>query len=151
MELPLAMVARSAKTLRIQCSSSPTNPGKGLHIGDNTYIGPGAILGIGGPVSIGADCQIGAGFTVVAENHQIGIDGASHSEVIRKGVIIGDGSWIGHRVTIVDGVTLGAGCIVGAGSVVTKSFPANSTIVGVPAKLLKNSALEPVRTPAVDE
>jgi acetyltransferase-like isoleucine patch superfamily enzyme len=120
----------------IQCSSSPVNPGVGLEIRSNTYIGPGAILGVGGPIVIGSDCQIGAGFTVVAENHQVGPGGASHSVVTRAGITIGNGCWIGHRVTIVDGVTLGEGCVVGAGAVVTKSFPARSTIVGVPGKLI---------------
>jgi acetyltransferase-like isoleucine patch superfamily enzyme len=134
----------------IQCSSSPANPGEGLEIGDNTYIGPGAVLGIGGPVAIGADCQIGAGFTVIAENHQMGPEGVSHSEVMRQGVTIGSGSWIGHRVTIVDGVILGAGCVVGAGTVVTKSFPANSTIVGVPGKALGSSTQQSVQALAVD-
>lgn len=120
----------------IQCSSSPGNPGVGLRIGTDTYIGPGAILGIGGPVAIGANCQIGSGFTVVAENHAMSESGASHSDVTREGITIGDGCWIGHRVTIVDGVTLGDGCVVGAGAVVTKSFPEKSTIVGVPGRLL---------------
>jgi acetyltransferase-like isoleucine patch superfamily enzyme len=124
----------------IQCSSSPTNPGSGLNIGTDTYIGPGAILGIGGHVSIGSNCQIGAGFTVVAENHTIGPLGASHSDVVREGISIGNGCWIGHRVTIVDGVTLGDGCVVGAGAVVTKSFPPGSTIVGVPGRLVASES-----------
>jgi acetyltransferase-like isoleucine patch superfamily enzyme len=57
--------------------------------------------------------------------------------VNRKGIKIGKNCWIGSKVSILDGVQLGNGCIVAAGAVVTKSFPDNSIIGGVPAKLLK--------------
>ncbi len=121
----------------IQCSSHPSNPGVGLAIGSNTYIGPSVILGVGGKLAIGKDCQIGAGCTFISENHQVDEDGvASASEVERIGITIGDGCWIGHRASILDGVILGENCIVGAGAVVTRSFPAGSKIAGVPARAL---------------
>ena len=122
----------------IQCSSSPGDPGEGLWVGDRTYIGPGAIIGVGGPVRIGADCQFGAAVVLIAENHDAGAGGhVSQTAVIRKGIDIGDGVWLGHRVTVLDGVTLGPGCVVGAGAVVTRSFPAGSRVAGVPARLLE--------------
>ena len=57
--------------------------------------------------------------------------------VVRKGIKIGANCWIGSKVTILDNVEIGAGSIIAAGAVVNKSFPANSIIGGVPAKLLK--------------
>jgi acetyltransferase-like isoleucine patch superfamily enzyme len=121
----------------IQCASHPSNPGEGLSIGSHTYIGPSVILGVGGQINIGQDCQIGARVTMIAENHARDDHGtASATDVVRQGILIGDKCWIGHGVTILDGVELGRGCVVGAGSVVTKSFPAGSTIVGVPARLI---------------
>jgi len=37
-------------------------------------------------------------------------------------------------VTILDGVSIGDGCVIAAGAVVTKSFPENTVIGGVPAR-----------------
>lgn len=131
----------SGSTIRenawIQCASSPANPGVSLDIGRGVYIGPGSVIGVGGPIVIGDDCQIGASFIVIAENHESDDHGPSSTAVSRRGIAIGPGCWIGHRVTVLDGVTLGAGCTVGAGAVVTKSFAAGSVIGGVPARLLR--------------
>lgn len=51
-------------------------------------------------------------------------------------IVVGNNCFIGARAIILPGVKLGNDCIVAAGSVVTKSFPANSVIGGVPAKIL---------------
>jgi carbonic anhydrase/acetyltransferase-like protein (isoleucine patch superfamily) len=52
------------------------------------------------------------------------------------GCTIGDYCLIGIGATIMDGAEIGAGSIVGGGALVPegKSFPANSVIVGIPAK-----------------
>lgn len=47
------------------------------------------------------------------------------------------GASIGAGATILPGVTIGENAIVGAGAVVTEDVPANATVVGVPAKVIK--------------
>jgi maltose O-acetyltransferase len=48
-------------------------------------------------------------------------------------------SWIGTKVIILPGVAIGNNSIIGAGSVVTKSSPEYSIIVGNHARLKKNT------------
>lgn len=55
---------------------------------------------------------------------------------------IGNYSNIGTNATILPKVTIGTNVIIGAGSVVTKDVPANTMVVGVPAKIIKT--LEPI-------
>lgn len=63
----------------------------------------------------------------------------SKRKIFSKGpVIIEDNVWIGEGACIMPNVTIGANSIVGANAVVTKSFPKNSIIAGVPATLIKS-------------
>lgn len=52
-------------------------------------------------------------------------------------VVIEDNVWIGEGVCILPGITIGENSIIGANSVVNKSFPKNSVIAGIPARLIK--------------
>jgi acetyltransferase-like isoleucine patch superfamily enzyme len=53
---------------------------------------------------------------------------------VKKGASIGSGA------TILSNVTIGENAIVGAGSVVTRDVPANTIVVGNPAKVLRSIA-----------
>jgi acetyltransferase-like isoleucine patch superfamily enzyme len=57
-------------------------------------------------------------------------------------ITIGKSCFLGYRASIMPGVILGEHCVVGANSVVTRSFPAYSMIVGAPAKLIKVFSLD---------
>jgi acetyltransferase-like isoleucine patch superfamily enzyme len=50
------------------------------------------------------------------------------------------GASIGSSVTILCGVTIGERAMVGAGAVVTKDVPANTLVVGNPARVLRKLA-----------
>ena len=92
--------------------------------------------GVGGQVSIGDNCQIGAYFSVNAESHIETAGNYTSYAIKRLGIKVGNNVWIGDKVTILDGVEIGDNSVIGAGSVVTKSFPAGSKLVGVPAKCM---------------
>ena len=52
-------------------------------------------------------------------------------------VIIEEGVWIGDKVTILPNVRIGKNAIIGANAVVTSDIPANSVVVGMPAKVIR--------------
>ncbi len=125
---------------RVVVSTSFNNIGSFIKIGNNVGIGEFAYLGGAGGLEIGDDCIVGQYFSCHSENHNYANSKLPIRQqgVTRQGIKIGANCWIGSKVTVLDGVEIGEGCVIAAGSVVTKSFPADTIIGGVPARKLKN-------------
>ena len=124
---------------RIIASGSLRDIGLGISIGNNVAIAEYSFIGGAGGVSIGDDCIIGQYFSVHPENHNFEeLSSTILSQGLsRKGIKIGSNCWVGAKVTICDGASIGSGCIIAAGAVVTKTFPDNCVIGGVPSKILR--------------
>jgi acetyltransferase-like isoleucine patch superfamily enzyme len=114
-----------------------------IEIGPRCGLGARAIIHsvAGNPVKLGADvvmgplCYLAGG----GDYHTDRLDIPIAQQGIKDlgGISIGDGAWLGARVTVVDGVSMGAGCIAAAGAVVTSDVPALAVVGGVPARVLK--------------
>jgi acetyltransferase-like isoleucine patch superfamily enzyme len=120
----------------IECAGVLRNLGERLDVGNNVGFSPGCFISVRGKVHIGNNTIFGPGAKLFSENHNfmaLDIPISAQGET-RKGVHIGDNSWIGGQAIILDGVTLGEGCVVAANAVVTKSFAAGSVLAGIPAK-----------------
>lgn len=103
----------------------------GVHMGNfgevkNSYLGPGTKMGhfsYIGDAQIGCDVNIGAG--TITCNY----DGKNKHKTV-----IGDNVFIGSDTMLVAPVNLGENARTGAGAVVTHDVPADTTVVGVPAR-----------------
>ena len=95
-------------------------------IGRGAEFGPGFVLihsqgvVINGAVRGGGNVKIEHQVTIGAEK--------------RESPVIGDGVFIGAGAKIVGPVTIGEGARVGANAVVVHDVPADTTVVGIPAK-----------------
>lgn len=136
---------------------------QGIVIGKNVIIGRNTILSCkGGSIELGDYSNISSGCSLLSESkitvgkytflagHCYLVAGGNHStertdipimfqpSLVKGGITIEEDSWLGASVVMLDGVSLGKGSVVGAGAVVTKSFPAYSVIVGIPAKKIRS-------------
>lgn len=127
----------------LECTGSLGVLGKGIRIGNGSSVGDFGFIGSAGGVQIGSNVLMGQRVSFHAQNHnfeQIEVLIANQGTT-QEGIEIGDNCWIGSGAIFLDGVTIGSGSIVSAGSVVTKSFPENSVVAGVPARLVRTRAI----------
>ena len=106
-------------------------------IGSGSWIGQNAFLHSAGGLKIGKKVGIGPGVKILTSSHKLS-EGINLPILDRPlefaAVEIDDGCDIGTNAVILPGVRLGKNVQVGAGAVVTKSYPNESVIKGVPAK-----------------
>lgn len=113
-----------------------------VSVAAHAWIGPGVqlVASHGGRIAIGEHVGIGPGAMFSTGTHEIGATWRRCGPGRSEPVSIGDGSWIGTRATFVAGSGVGRSCVVAAGAVVTKMFPDNVLIAGVPAKVVRTLA-----------
>ena len=108
----------------------------GIHLPYNVKVGRRVRLEhFGGMIlvakSIGDDC-------VIRQNTTFGIKTVDAMNGIP---VIGNGVDIGAGVVIIGAIRIGDNVRVGANSVVTRDVPTGATVVGVPARILRDSAI----------
>jgi len=96
----------------------------GARIGRRFFIDHGMGVVIGETAVIGDDVMLYHGVTLGGRTR----DAGKRHPTIEDGVAVGAGA------KILGPITIGAGSVVGANAVVTKDAPADSVLVGVPAK-----------------
>jgi len=92
------------------------------HVSITTHVRLGCHVHVNLNSTIGHDCLIGDFVTI---NPLVAVSGD---------VELGSGVTMGTHSSILQGLQVGANSTVGAGAVVVKDVPANTTVVGVPAR-----------------
>ncbi|MDE0547231.1 serine O-acetyltransferase EpsC [Microbacterium sp. C7(2022)] len=96
----------------------------GATIGRRFFIDHGMGVVIGETAEIGDDVMLYHGVTLGGRQRE----GGKRHPTIEDGVAVGAGA------KVLGPITIGAGSVIGANAVVTKDAPADSVLVGVPAK-----------------
>lgn len=111
------------------CLTSHVSLGEGCIVAAGAVVTSSVRLGEHVHLNVGAtvshDCVVGDYSTLAPGAHLAG------------NVVLGEGCEVGIGAVVIQGVTVGAGAIVGAGSVVIRPVPANTTVVGVPARVIE--------------
>ena len=127
----------------VHFTSKVTGPAR-IQIGKDVWIsfassGGCYIQGGRNPIKIGDNTIFAPGVKIISANHD---PKDLNKQIEAEPIEIGKHCWIGANAVILPGVKLGDRAIVGAGAVVTKSFPEDALLVGVPAKQCCQRRLE---------
>jgi serine O-acetyltransferase len=98
----------------------------GAQIGHRLFIDHGMGVVIGETAVVGDDVTLYQGVTL----------GGTGKEKGKRHPTIGNGVVVGTGAKVLGNITVGDNCRVGAGSVVLRTIPDNSTIVGVPGHIV---------------
>ena len=105
-----------------------------LTIGKDFGANTGLTIVCGGKITIGDDVMCGRHVTLRNTNggHPMNIPGAKNT----RPLIIGDHVWFCENSTVMNGVKIGSGAVIGSYAVVYDNVPANTLVMGNPAKVV---------------
>lgn len=117
-------------------------PNAYVEIGSNVRIGHHLQISCANHIHICSNVNIGPFVFLTDHNHKFenpNIPIKDQGIFVKPGaaLVIGEGAWLGTKVTIVGDVHIGKHCVIGANSVVTKDIPDYSIAVGTPARVIK--------------
>lgn len=102
------------------------------------FIGPNSLIVGRNSITVERGAKIAEMCVLRDSDHVRDLDGSiSQTEYSSSPIVIGRDAWLASKVTVLKGVVVGAGATVGAGAVVTRSLPAGSTAVGIPARVVR--------------
>lgn len=123
--------------------------GCNVKVGDNTVINHSGVFLDTNEINIGKHALIGPKSGLYGAIHPFDVEARNEGIEKAKTINIGDGAWLGGRVTVVPGVSIGKHSVIGAGSVVTKDIPDDVVAVGNPCRVIRkiteDDKINPIR------
>lgn len=104
----------------------------GATIGENFFIDHGIGVIIGETAIIGNNCTIYQGVTL----------GGTGKECGKRHPTLGNNVMVSAGAKVLGNITIGDNSKIGAGSVVLKDIPSDSTVVGVPGRIVKRNNIK---------
>lgn len=111
--------------------------GYNIEIGDSFFANYNLVILDAAKVSFGDNVFIGPNCSFYTAIHPLDSERRNQGLECAKPIVVGNNVWFGGNVVVLPGVTIGNDCVIGAGSVVTKSVPKFSIVVGNPARIIR--------------
>ena len=111
--------------------------GKNIHIDDCVYINFSCTIFDNNTVQIGDHVMIGPFVQIYTAAHPIQAEDRVKGMETAKAIVIEENVWIGGAAIVLPGVRIGRKAVIGAGAVVTRDVPANTVVLGNPARVVK--------------
>lgn len=107
-------------------------------LGDGAFVNSGVVFDNTAPIHVGKSTHLAHQVLLVTNSHELWETPERRAgQTTHAPIHIGDGCWLGARVTVLPGVTIGDGSVVAAGAVVTEDLPPNGLYGGLPARLIR--------------
>ena len=123
--------------------------GCNVKVGNNTVINHSGVFLDTNEINIGKHALIGPKSGLYGAIHPFDVEARNEGIEKAKTINIGDGAWLGGKVTVVPGVSIGKHSVIGAGSVVTKDIPDDVVAVGNPCRIIRkiteDDKINPIR------
>ncbi len=117
----------------VSAKSGSIKLGRRTSVGSNSVIVSMDTVELGEAVLLAGGCYISAGAYKIDELIPV-----MDQEAYTVGPIrIGSNTWLGTRVTVLDGVTIGKNAVIGACALVNRNIPDKAVAVGTPAKVIR--------------
>jgi acetyltransferase-like isoleucine patch superfamily enzyme len=110
-----------------------------VSIGAKTVIGQECTISAYQHVSIGRECIIADRVMLIDFDHGVTeVERPIRAQgIYKRDVRVGHNVWMGYGACVLRGVSIGENSIVGTSAVVTRDFPANAVLGGVPARVIR--------------
>ncbi|MDL2298004.1 serine O-acetyltransferase [Synergistaceae bacterium OttesenSCG-928-D05] len=106
----------------------------GVEIHPGAEIGPGFFIDHGAGIVIGETAEIGENVTLY---QGVTLGGTGNEKTKKRHPTLGNNVFVGSGAKILGPITIGDNSRIGANSAVLKSVPANSTVTGMRARIIK--------------